>query len=531
MNGILLLFSQTGSFWTALVWAVIPAAVVLAAIWWLDRYEKEPLRLVALALVFGAVLAPAIAYAIEKGLGISTSFTGQGIVPHFQLGPGLPLVEELVRAAAVLVALLLVRPELDDALDGIVYGGIVGVGFGGAANFISIWSTASFSGSSVPSLYTTAVTQLNHVFYGALIGLAIGLARKGSTAMMTGAAFVGAAAAVLLHLLHDYLPWWVATDTTSPGSDFWTKVLTQAPNYLGLVALGLIALWSVGREKVIVAQGLKDEPPDVVTPSDFANVPNSFRRSYTLWSALFSRGQRAWGLRRKLYGLQVELAFRKYHRREETSQESREFLSEDEYRQKIRETRKRLIDVDPAYAAESRAGAPKSPGHPFVAGLGGLTVFAALVATGVLIWVYALRPNSQPSNPQAATRAPAMVAAAAVAKTIGLYICSSEQAYRSGQCYKTSSSGFQVPRSAGHFLVVVHSTGLVGARITVALLDAGTRQPVSSTYGCSVRHANSYCTFGFSWNASTVGAVTTYVDVKVNGASINWRIPPLVHLV
>jgi len=530
VSGVLFSVVQVGNFWTALFWGAVPALLALGAIWWVDRYEKEPLRLLGLAFVFGAVVAPLIAYAIERGLAISTSFTGQGLVPHYQLGPGLPLVEELVRGAAVLVVLLLVRSELDDVLDGIVYGGVVGVGFGAAANFVSIWSTQPF-GTDTPSLYSTAITQLNHVFYGALIGCAIGFVRKRSTAVMGAAALVGSAAAFGLHLLHDYLPWWVATSSTSVSSSFWSRVLTQAPNYLGVFALVLIAVWALGREKMIVADGLRDEVGGAVTEADFANVTNSFRRAYTLWAALFARGERVWRSRRTLYGLEVELAFRKYHRREDTSDASRHFLDEDDYRNRIGETRRQLSELDPAYSAESAPGA-RPPSHPLIGGLGGLAVAIALIAAGVLIWAYALRPTPQNTSTQAAA-APATrtLAAAQAGGTAQVWVCQTHVLAKCNTPYRRNY-GWEAPASwaqAGIFVIISwkNEGNSLGTKITVGLMDPATRQGLVTPLVCSVRYANGYCWYRFRGRVSP-GAKTLVVAewgstfLKFNTPLIHW---------
>ncbi len=438
---------QPGSFWTALVWAIIPMLVLLGLIWWLDRYEKEPLRLLGLALVFGGVLAPVIAYAIEKGLDIHTSFFSANIIPKSQLGIGTPLVEEIVRGVAILVVLLLVRFEIDDLLDGIVYGGVVGAGFGAAANFVSIWSTPSLGENTTPSLYTSLITSFNHVFYGAVIGVAIAAARKKELPVMAGAAAAGIAAAFGFHVLHDYLPWWAASDASNAGQNFGSVVLTQAPSYLGVFALGLIALWAVGREKVIVGRQLQDElDRGTITADEYANVTNSFRRSYSLWSALLQRGERVWRVQRRLYGLIVELAFRRYHQREDTSAESRQFLSETAYRERIAETRTELNEVDPSYAERSarRAGAPSGPSNAFVAGLGGLTLFAALVGAGVLIWLLGLRPSK--SNGPIARAAPAAQLASASATSGNAFLATSSvaQLALSRVAHPASSSVAQV---------------------------------------------------------------------------------------
>jgi RsiW-degrading membrane proteinase PrsW (M82 family) len=491
---------EPGTFWTAFVWAVVPALILLGAIWWVDRYEKEPLRLIGIALLFGAVLAPVIAYAIEKGLDISTSFTAQTIVPETQLGVGLPLVEEIIRGAAVLVVFLLVRFEIDDLLDGIVYGGIVGVGFGAAANFVSIWSTPSLGGDNTPSLYSSMITGLNHVFYGAVIGLALAAVRKGNLQMLGGAAVVGIAAAFLFHVLHDYLPWWASSSGGTVESNFGTRLLTQIPNYLGVFVLGLIALWTIGREKVIIAQELREEVKNgVVTPDDFANVTNSFRRTQTLWMALLNRGEWVWRLRRKLYGLEAELAFRKYHRREETSAQSRAFQSEESYREQIRETRKELAEVDPSAARSRRTAEPPGPSSRFVAGVGGLTVFALVVVAGILVWLLALRPDEQPTRPTRPlssnlSAAPAslfgipngfqgsalarlatsrLAAPTAAQATLQVLACT----VKGNKCARVFRSGSVIPKASPRVAFIAVFQGLgVGSTLDMLFVNLATRQ-------------------------------------------------------
>lgn len=484
---------EPGSFWTALVWAVVPALLLLAAIWWADRYEKEPLRLVGLALVFGAVLAPLAAYVVEDALDLRSSLAGGNVVPRLDLGLGTPLVEEAARGLAVLAVLLLVRFELDDALDGIVYGGVVGVGFGAAANFVSIWSTPSLGEATTPSLYASMVTGLNHVFYGAVIGLAIALARRARVPVLLAAGVAGTAAAFGLHALHDYLPWWAASPTSSPDSGFWSRLVTQAPNYLGLVALAVIALWTLGRQKVIVGRYLRDETEaGVVTPADFANVTNSFRRSYTLWTSFLAHGERVWRLRRRLYAQEVELAFRKFHREEErVRSQSRLFLPEDEYRDRIRETRRLLYEVDPTAEREGTAGAPKPPSNALIAGLGGLAAFAALVAAGILLWVLALRPSEEPASPaRAAPAAAAPVAHLAAVRAVRAAAGFGVAVYR-GRCRSAFAGGpagpWRVPRATTQAFVCLSWFGAkAGDTVSIEFVDAGTNQAVLKSVRASL---------------------------------------------
>ena len=83
----------------------------------------------------------------------------------------------------------------------------------------------------------------------------------------------------------------------------------------------------------------------VVTAEEYRNIVAPFRRFGALAGAL-GKGIGTWRLRRRLYTLEVELAFRKYHEKSERTTPAR--LSEpEEYRRRIAETR-RALGVAPA---------------------------------------------------------------------------------------------------------------------------------------------------------------------------------------
>ena len=334
---------QPGNLGSALVFAVLPAAVLLAVIYWLDRYEKEPGRLLAIALGLGAVVAPLVAFLIEKAAGVPSSLAAQSVVPKSRLSPWTPLIAELATGAAVLVTILLVRYEIDDLLDGLIYGAVVGVGFGLAANFIAILSTKPLGGDASASLFTTMVAGLNHVLYGAVIGLIIAVFRRGATGGLVIGALVGSAVAFGLAILHDYLPWWLAGSANATSGSSLSGVLAEIPTYLGLVVLAALAAWALYREGEIVGRELHDEVGRSITEEEYDIVTNPFRRFGVMTRAIYTGGP-DFGPRRRLYSTAVELAFRKHHRNTDRVA-ARQWLDEDVYRQRLAETRGELNQV------------------------------------------------------------------------------------------------------------------------------------------------------------------------------------------
>ena len=332
-----------GSLLTALVWSVIPAVLLLAGIYYLDRYEKEPGRLILIALGAGAIVAPLLTAGIQELFDVpNTLRTSQAfVIPEF-VNANQAIIEELVRGVVLLGVFFIVRYELDDVLDGLVYGAVVGVGFGLTANFWVIWNTPDIlGGPSTHTLASTVLASLNWVFYSGVIGLFLGFARRSSTGRVILMALAGTAVALGFHLLHDYLPVWAAVDKNDVQTSGVGKLLTDLPNILGLVALAIIAVWTTGREKLIVARELQEEVSSgVVTPDDYKAITNPGRRFSALASAM-GKGMDRWRLTRRLYVLEVELAFRKHHDKSDRTTPA-QLLTPDEYRSRIVETRAAL---------------------------------------------------------------------------------------------------------------------------------------------------------------------------------------------
>src|SRR6476646_7736841 len=127
---------------------LIPTIFYALFIWWLDRYEKEPLPLLLVAFLWGAVPAVIIAIVLEVVIGfpvdqLISSDTGRELTSASVIAP---VVEELVKALILVVLFLAFRREFDNVLDGIVYGAMVGLGFAMVENVLYLTSAASDGG-------------------------------------------------------------------------------------------------------------------------------------------------------------------------------------------------------------------------------------------------------------------------------------------------------------------------------------------------------------------------------------------------
>ncbi len=112
--------------WVLIFLYAIPVAFI---VYHLDLFEREPIALLAAAVIWGGVVATGLAiYANDAW----SSVVGK-IAPDLALDWGAaivaPPVEETLKLLGVVVLFLIVPEEFDGALDGFVYGAMVGLGF------------------------------------------------------------------------------------------------------------------------------------------------------------------------------------------------------------------------------------------------------------------------------------------------------------------------------------------------------------------------------------------------------------------
>lgn len=171
--------------------SVIAVPVVLAAtavllaylvfIWWLDRYEREPLWLVGLVFGWGATI----------GVGCGCALNTTLLAPFRSvLSPGAsmglaaivvaPVVEEITKG---LVFVPLVGTDhFDNVTDGLIYGAATGLGFAAVENllyFTKFVASPEITAAGLVGMAAvrTLFTAVMHCISGALFGMFIGYAR------------------------------------------------------------------------------------------------------------------------------------------------------------------------------------------------------------------------------------------------------------------------------------------------------------------------------------------------------------------
>jgi RsiW-degrading membrane proteinase PrsW (M82 family) len=238
----------------AVLLAAVPVGPIIACLLWLDRYEPEPRRLLAGGLLWGVIVATAIALLLE-GVG---GFVG-GISDKWMLEIGAPVAEEASKGMFLLLLLWWRRAELDGVLDGIVYAGMVGVGFAFTENILYLASAYNGSGGFGPGGVQTLtgtfvlrclVSPFAHPLFSACTGIGVGIAvssRRRATRILAPA--VGYACAVLAHAV------WNTSTVYGPGNFVTVYLILMAPLFLTAVAL---AVWVRRSEGRMLAGALAD---------------------------------------------------------------------------------------------------------------------------------------------------------------------------------------------------------------------------------------------------------------------------------
>ena len=190
------------------VFALVPLAIVLLGVRFIDRWEPEPRSALAFAFLWGAgaavLLALLVDYNVSEQIAAGGGATNQTIL--LQTVVQAPIVEEVAKGLGVLLIFIVGRRFFDGPVDGIVYAATVAAGFAFTENIqyfaISIAEAGGLDGSVGEIFFGRGIlAPFSHVMFTSCTGLLIGLAaRKGSILLSIGAFLVGLIPAILLHM-------------------------------------------------------------------------------------------------------------------------------------------------------------------------------------------------------------------------------------------------------------------------------------------------------------------------------------------
>lgn len=286
----------------------------------MDRYEPEPFWLLSMAFFWGAVVATLTAIVmnsygegmVSAALGLAkTNAAVQAQTATFVA----PFVEEACKGTGLLVLWALSAfwlHEVDGALDGAIYGGVIGLGFTMTEDVLYVGSAAAQGGAAAfTALYLvrTVAAGLSHASFTAMTGLGVGVATETSSPVLKLLApIAGYFAAAGLHFVHNFLVTFMYDGGLGLGLKFlvfWT---------FDLLFFALVITLAV-RDRSIVLRGLIDEAGRLLHPKELARTA-SYWMLVPFWNLLSLMGSPGgYAASRKKQLALIELAFLKHRRR------------------------------------------------------------------------------------------------------------------------------------------------------------------------------------------------------------------------
>lgn len=256
--------------------SVVPTVFYVMLFYWADRFEREPRWLVTVAFFWGALPAVIISLIAELAIGepfISTPGTLAGDVVSGSLVA--PIVEEVVKGAALFAIFWWKRQEFDGVLDGIIYGALIGFGFAMTENFfyfIGAFDEGGYSSLSVLIFLRSILFGLNHAFYTSLIGIGIGIARHKRTWIGRAVwSTVGLVAGIFAHAMHN-----LGASLASLNLATFLLSLFVAGGGLALILVAIGLSWQ--QERIVISTELTPEVGRLLSEEEFGQLTGQWRR-------------------------------------------------------------------------------------------------------------------------------------------------------------------------------------------------------------------------------------------------------------
>jgi len=255
MAFVLLASNAPGALVIGVLLAALPVGPVIASFLWLDRYEPEPVRLLVTAFGWGALVATAVALVLQTldQTVLSTPSSAAGSIVA-------PVTEEGAKGLFIVLLLFLRRRVIDGVLDGIVYAGMVGVGFAFTENILYLGGAYMGGHGAGPGGLGSATalfvvrgvfSPFAHPLFTSFTGVGVGIAVVARNRVWRVLApLLGYVAAVIAHGS------WNASASLAGGQMFvLTYLFAMVPAFLLLAAF---ALWARHREGLMLTRSLTD---------------------------------------------------------------------------------------------------------------------------------------------------------------------------------------------------------------------------------------------------------------------------------
>jgi protease PrsW len=306
---LLLIGFETGpvGLMIGMIAATLPVPVYVGLALWIDRYESEPLWMLATAFFWGALVAVFIAFLFNTASSVMVAVVTESEATGEAFGAVIsaPLVEESAKAIILLIFFFAKRDEFDGVVDGIVYAAMVGLGFAMTEN-IQYYGRAAFAeGPGLTGVFILrgTVAPFSHPLFTSVTGIGLGLARQSrNTFVKLIMPVLGFAMAIALHAI------WNGSIVIFGGAGFLIAyIVIMVPAFAIILIIIGVAL---RREGQIVREFLvKDVQGGFFTQDEYNRLCSIRGRMGANFNALTRGGLGHWRASRQFHQTASELAF------------------------------------------------------------------------------------------------------------------------------------------------------------------------------------------------------------------------------
>jgi len=276
------------SFLASFICGFLPMLLYAWILYWLDRYEKEPKLLLGVVFLWGVIISAGSAFVINTLLGVGVYlFTNSPFATDLATGSIIaPIVEEVLKGMAVLGEFLLFRSEFDSHVDGIIYAGVVALGFAATENTYYIlnygFNEAGWEGFWYLVFVRVILVGWQHPFYTAFFGIGLALARLNQNlSVKIIAPMAGLAIAMITHAFHNT----VSTFLTGLSG----TIIGAVMDWSGWLFMFIFLLVLLFREQGNMKRQLWEEVTSgVITQAHFRTATSAWRQAAARLASIFT---------------------------------------------------------------------------------------------------------------------------------------------------------------------------------------------------------------------------------------------------
>lgn len=287
--------------------ATIPVPLYVILVLWIDRYEAEPLWMLATAFFWGALVATFFAFLLNTtSQGVVGALSNANAGEAFAAVISAPIVEEIGKGFILLIFFFWKKDEFDGVVDGIIYASMAALGFAMTENILYYGKAAAAGGGGALTLTLIIrgfFAPFSHPLFTSMTGIGLGLARQSTNvAVKLITPVVGLLMAIFMHSI------WNGSAVFGGGGIFvLTYILVMVPAFIIML---VVILFALRREGQVVRQFLVvDLERGVLTREEYDQLGSIRGRMGSSFRALSQTGVKGWRARMRFNQLASELAF------------------------------------------------------------------------------------------------------------------------------------------------------------------------------------------------------------------------------